>query len=109
VPSIETVMSGVEAGGPGSTQPYFLPRFAAVETLQRKQDLTSLTLKGRLIAAQPVKRISRRLDRRTKDRVRSSDLQALRLVGQDQECCHWFRRHPAACPRYTLSIVSWRF
>jgi hypothetical protein len=38
----------------GRSQPKPLPRFAAVETLQRKQDLTSLTPKGRLIAAQPI-------------------------------------------------------
>jgi hypothetical protein len=40
--------------GAGSTQPSSFPRFAAIKTLQREQDLTSLAPKGRLIAAQPI-------------------------------------------------------
>jgi hypothetical protein len=59
--------------GPGSTQPSSLPRFAAIETLQREQDLTSLTPKGRLIAAQPVKRTGRQ--------VGQADKRACEIVG----------------------------
>jgi hypothetical protein len=39
----------------GRPQPKPLPRFAAIETLQREQNLTSLAPKRGFIAAQPVK------------------------------------------------------
>jgi hypothetical protein len=45
----------------GSTQPSSFPWFAAVETLQREQDLTGLPPKGGLIAAQPIERIGRQI------------------------------------------------
>ena len=45
----------------GSTQPSSFPRLAAIETLQRKQDLARLTPKGRLIAAQPIEGIGRQV------------------------------------------------
>ena len=48
-------LDGVSQGGPGSTQPSSFPWLAAVETLQRKQNLTRLAPQRRLIAAQPVK------------------------------------------------------
>jgi len=43
------------------SQPKPLPRLAAVETLQREQDLTRLPPKRGLIAAQPVERIGRQV------------------------------------------------
>jgi hypothetical protein len=49
------------------------PWLAAVETLQREQDLTRLAPKCGLIPTEAVERICRSLDRRTKARVRSSD------------------------------------
>ena len=44
----------------GRSQPKPLPRFAAVETLQREQNLARLAPKGRLIAAQPVEGTGRK-------------------------------------------------
>ena len=58
---LSTVMCGVPSGRAGSTQPSSFPRLAAVQTLQREQDLTSLAPKGRLIAAQPVEGIGRQV------------------------------------------------
>src|SRR6516165_3613014 len=54
-------MRGVASGRAGSKQPSSFPRFAAVETLQREQDLTGLTPKRGLIAAQPVEGIGRQI------------------------------------------------
>jgi hypothetical protein len=59
-------LDGVSQGGPGSTQPSSFPWLAAVETLQRKQNLTRLAPKGRLIAAQPVEGIGRQVGQANK-------------------------------------------
>jgi hypothetical protein len=57
------VLSGVapRRQGPDSTQPSSFPRLAGVETLQREQDLTSLTPQHGLIPAQPVKGTGRQV------------------------------------------------
>jgi hypothetical protein len=50
------VMGGVALGWAGLNAIFVFPTVCAVETLQREHDLTSLTPKDRLIAAQPVDR-----------------------------------------------------
>ena len=87
---------------PGSTQPSCFPRFAAVETLQRKQDLARLAPKGRLIAAQPVKGTGRQ--------VGQADKGACEIVGR---ICRlygrWWARIKSAATGFVVILLHGLF
>jgi hypothetical protein len=79
------IVKPVRDGGDGrpillsgrSTQPWFFPWLALIETSEREQDLTSLPPQRGLIAAQPVEGIGRQVGKSDK-----GTCEVVRLIGR---------------------------